>query len=286
VNDWEVRTGMRPGSDPMTGFRSGHAGRNEAETSYSNRRGNYLNDGAPTASKEVPSASAKEARKFSTSLNRGKFGESLHELESGLLAKVYGLLAFSLVFSLTGGYVGSRIDPAWVLLAFPLAIGLIFAVHACREKEPWNLVLLYGFTFTTGLVVGPLVAAYVEAGYGAIVIQAAVATTLITVGLSAFALTIKSDLAGWSSYLFVALLALVGVSLVNLFIGDSLLYLATSGVGALIFSLYLIHDVNRIRYTPDTMGNAVVICLDIYLDIVNLFLDLIHILIAVAGEGD
>jgi len=272
MKDWEALTERRPGYSPMTGPG------NERETASSNRRGCYLNDGAPPSTKEGP--------KVLSRMDRGRFGETLRELESGLLTKVYGLLAFSLVFSLVGGFIGYRLDPAWMLPAFAVGIGLIFAVHDCREAEPWNLVLLYGFTLMTGLALGPLVAYYVEAGYGAIVIQAAVATALITAGLSAFALTIKADLSEWGSFLFAGLLTLIGVSFVNLFIGDSLLYMVSSWVGALIFSLYLIYDVNRIRYTPDTMGNAILICLDIYLDIVNLFLDLLQILIEIAGEDD
>jgi hypothetical protein len=37
-------------------------------------------------------------------------------------------------------------------------------------------------------------------------------------------------------------------------------------------------QVNRIKYLPDTMGNAVVITLGIYLDIVNIFLFMLRIL--------
>ena len=48
--------------------------------------------------------------------------------------------------------------------------------------------------------------------------------------------------------------------------------------GALIFSALLVVDVNRAKYAPDTMGNAVVLTLGIYLDIVNLFLFILRIL--------
>ena len=284
MTEWEVLTEMRQGNSPTTGVRPAlDVVRNQGGTAFSYQSGNYLNDGAPPAIDE--GARAKEKSKPKR-MDRGHFGESVHELESGLLTKVYGLLAFSLLFSLVGGFIGYRLEPAWMLLAFPAAIGLIFAVHAAREAEPWNLVLLYAFTFTMGLALGPLIAYYVAAGYGAIVIQAAVATALVTAGLSIFALTIKADLAGWGAFLFTGLLALIGVSFVNLFIGGALLYMLTSCAGALIFSLYLIYDVNRIRYAPDTMGNAVLIAMDIYLDIVNLFLNLLRILVAIAGEGD
>ncbi len=48
--------------------------------------------------------------------------------------------------------------------------------------------------------------------------------------------------------------------------------------GALLFSILLVVDVNRTKYAADTMGNAVVITLGIYLDIINLFLSVLRIL--------
>lgn len=40
----------------------------------------------------------------------------------------------------------------------------------------------------------------------------------------------------------------------------------------------LIVDVNRTKHAADTMGNAVVITLSIYLDVVNLFLFILRII--------
>ena len=51
-----------------------------------------------------------------------------------------------------------------------------------------------------------------------------------------------------------------------------------SWAGALLFSALLVFQVNRARYMPDTMGNAVVLTMGIYLDIVNLFLFVLRIL--------
>jgi modulator of FtsH protease len=199
-------------------------------------------------------------------------------LASGLLSKVFGLLAFSLAFATAGGYVGAQISSSWF---FPIMIayfGLFFAVQALREREGINLVLLYAFAFSSGLLVGPVVASYISAGAGSVVLEAVAITGVMTAGLSAYALTTKRDLSGIAPYLFMALLGLFVTMIVNIFVGGNALSVLIGWVGAFVFSGLLIVNVQRAKYAPDTMGNAVILTLGIYLNIVNLFLMILRIL--------
>lgn len=199
-------------------------------------------------------------------------------LASGLLGKVFGLLAFAMAFAVVGGYVGAQLGSAWFLPIMIAYFGLFFAVQALREREGINLVMLYAFAFATGLLIGPVIESYVSAGSGGVVLQAAAITGVMTAGLSAFALTTKRDLSGLAPYLFMALLGLLVTMIVNIFVGGSVLSVAIGWAGALIFSGLLIIQVQRAKYAPDTMANAVVITLGIFLNIVNLFLSVLRIL--------
>lgn len=83
--------------------------------------------------------------------------------------------------------------------------------------------------------------------------------------------------------LFVALLGLIVMSLLNVFFFKSpLMRLIGSYVGAVVFSLYLLYDFNRLESAVaagDTSWNtAITIGISIYLDIINLFMDLLDIL--------
>ena len=200
------------------------------------------------------------------------------KLATGLLGKIFGLLAFSLAFATVGGYVGAQISTAYMLPLFIAEFALIFVVQAVREKEGLNLVALYAFAFVSGMTIGPIVAAYTNAGLGGAVLEAVAVTGVMTVGLSSYALVTKRDLAGLRPYLFVALLGLLVAMIANIWIGGSMMYGLISWGGALLFSGLLVVDVNRAKYMPDTMGNAVVLTLGIYLDIVNLFLFILRIL--------
>ena len=80
--------------------------------------------------------------------------------------------------------------------------------------------------------------------------------------------------------LFIALLGLIVVGLLNMFFFKSpLVRLISAYVGAVVFSLYLLYDFNRLKEAAgDTSWQtAVQIAISIYLDIINLFLDLLQI---------
>lgn len=204
-------------------------------------------------------------------------------LSSGLLSKVFGMLAFSLAFAVVGGAVGAQLGPGWILPLFLVEIGLIIGVNVAREKEGWNIGLLYAFTFVSGMTLGPLIAAYVGAGLGVIVLEAVAITAVMTVGLAAYALTTERDFSGVAPYVFMALLGLIVASFVGIFIGGGLFQALLGWAGAIIFSVLLIYDVQRAKSAQDTMGNAVVLTLGIYLDVINLFLSILRILSYLQG---
>jgi modulator of FtsH protease len=205
---------------------------------------------------------------------------------SNLLGKVFGLLAFSMAFTAVGALVGLRLGPA---LAMPATIGMMilsFALGPARNVRALNLVLMYTLTFLAGIALGGIVTVYVAAGAGQIVLQAAAMTAVLTTGLSVYGLTTRRDFSSLGSKLFFAVLALVAASLVGLFVGGSLLQLAIGLGGAVIFSLYIVYEVQLARYAEDTLPNAIMIAIGLYLSIFNLFLSLLRILGIFGGGSD
>jgi modulator of FtsH protease len=206
------------------------------------------------------------------------FGTITHELGGSLQAKVFGLLTFAFAFAAAGGYVAWQLELRTFWPVFIAQMALVFVVGAVREKDGLNLLALYATTFVNGLLLGQIIQSYANAGLGGLVLQAAGITGVMTVGLSAYALTTKRDLSGLQPMLFIAVLGLVAAAIANIWVGGTLLSAIIGWAGALIFSLYLVYDVNRTRYVEDTMGNAVLLTLGIYLNIINLFLSILRIL--------
>ena len=202
----------------------------------------------------------------------------------GLLGKVFGLLAFSMAFTAVGAFVGLQLGPA---LAMPATIGMMilsFALSFARQVRVLNLVLMYSLTFLAGIALGGIVMVYVAAGAGAIVLQAAAITAIVTAGMSIYGLTTKRDFSGLMPKLFIAMLVLVAASFVGIFFHATLFQLLIGLAGAVIFSLYILFEVQQTRYAEDTLPNAIIIAVGLYLSIFNLFLSLLRIL-GIFGGG-
>ena len=198
-------------------------------------------------------------------------------ISNALFGKVLGLLAFSIAFAAVGGFVGAQLGRGWLLPFFITQIALIFAVQGLRDRQGINFVLLYAFAFVSGATLGPIIESYVNAGLGTAVLQAAAVTGAMTVGLGAYGMLTKRNLMALQPFLMIGVLGLFVAMIMNIFVGGSVMYGIISWAGAMLFSVLLVVDVNRAKYAEDTMGNAVVIALSIYLDIVNLFLFILRI---------
>lgn len=202
---------------------------------------------------------------------------------SGLLAKVAGLLAFSMAFTAVGGLVGVELPG----LALPALIGVLilsFVVSLARNVAGLNLILLYTLTTLMGVALGGIIDVYLQAGAGTVVVEAGGTTALLTVGLSAYALTTKRDFSGLGSKLFLALLGLIAVSIVSIFVHATMLEILIGLAGSILFSVYLIYEVQQARFVEDTLPNAIVLAVGIYLSIINLFLSLLRLFTGVSGS--
>jgi len=106
---------------------------------------------------------------------------------------------------------------------------------------------------------------------------ALVATTLSVFMTAAIVYFSETDFGFLGSFLFFALLALIIVRLLKAWvIKDSSFSMIQTGIGIIIFTLYLIYDFNRLEKAmaqgDESWGTAVDLAVNIYLDIVNLFL--------------
>ena len=80
-----------------------------------------------------------------------------------------------------------------------------------------------------------------------------------------------------ASFLFFALLLLIIVQLILLFIGTYSIFIkAISVISLFLFSLYIIYDTNKILQR-DYYGDFITASLDYYLDVLNIFIDIVGI---------
>lgn len=211
----------------------------------------------------------------------------ISQQKSSVLPKVYGLLAASLIPTAIGAYLGMAINFAatgWIgfLILLAATFGVSYGIQ--KASSGVAMTLLFGFTFLMGMFLSTILQfALNSANGGSLVVTAAAMTFGVFVIMSMIGATTKKDLSGMGSFLFVGLILLIIGGLANIFFQIPLLSLVLSGVGALLFSLYILFDINNIVQHDNV--NPIQATLSLYLNIINLFMSLLNILMALSGNS-
>lgn len=192
------------------------------------------------------------------------------------IKQTYQLLTASLIAATGGAFLGITYikEASWTLLILEFA--MLFGLFFAKNKPNLALILLFGFTFVSGLTLGPVLNMYIGAGMGNVITQAFLMTSVAFAGLTLFAFNTKRDFSAMGKMLFITLIVVVVASLANLFFHSPILQLAIAGVGAILFSAFILYDTqNIIRGAYDS---PVLAAVALYLDILNLFISLLQIL--------
>ena len=220
-------------------------------------------------------------------------GPAIAEGQNRVLRNTYWLLALSMLPTIAGAWVGMQLNFASLfatapilapLLMFGVMIGALFGVTALRNSA-WGVPALFGFTFIAGAMLAPILT--VAAGFrngGQLVALAGGMTAVIFFAMATIATVTKRDFSFLGKFLFVGLILLVVASLANLFFQVPAVSLTISAIAVLLFSMYLLHDVSRIVQGGET--NYITATLNLFLDLYNLFIGLLHLLLAFTGQRD
>jgi modulator of FtsH protease len=207
--------------------------------------------------------------------------------QATLAGQVFGLLGFSMLFTMGGALLAPRLGPGAFIMSLVGSFGALIALFFLKDKSPINLGLFYLFSVAEGLLLGLVVEQYFQAGMGMVVANAAATTAALVLALSAYAWTTKRDLSGIGNFLMIALLGVIIASLINMFLLHApMLSLLISAATAVIFSGFVLYDMQRLRGAKGGTGDAIMFAVAIYLDIFNLFLSLLQILGFLSGRDD
>ncbi|XP_052028337.1 protein lifeguard 2-like [Apodemus sylvaticus] len=170
----------------------------------------------------------------------------------------------------------------WFLYALLPAVLIMIVILACcrdiRRQVPANYILLAFFTILEGLLLGSMSVLYRAEE----ILWATGATTAVTLALTIFALQTKWDFTLLSGVLFVVTCVLMIYGLFALVIRSYWLHLVYSALGTLLFSMYLVMDVQmmvggRYHYEIDP-EEYIFAALNIYVDIISLFIFILDLI--------
>jgi modulator of FtsH protease len=222
----------------------------------------------------------------------GRFGSAVATAQRNkVLRNTYWLLALSLLPTVLGAWIGVATGVTAYLggglglvLFLAGAFGFMFAIEKTKDSAAGVAVLL-GFTFFMGLMLSRLIAMVLGFRNGGELIMTAFGGTAgVFVVMASLSTTIKRDLEGLSKWLFVGVLVLLVGGIVNAFVGSSAFMLVLSTLAIAVFSAFLLVDLKRIVDGGET--NYITATLAIYLDLYNIFQNLLALLGIFGGERD
>jgi len=208
-----------------------------------------------------------------------------------VLRNTYLLLALTMVPTVIGAAIGIQLAPAMmaspvisVVLMLASVIGLQFGIAHYRNSGI-GVALLLLMTGLMGLFLGPLLNVALSMRNGMqLVGYAAVGTGAIFLAMGTIATTTKRDFSFMGKFLFVGMVALLIAALANMFFQIPALALTISTLVIVVFSLFLLYDLNRIVRGGET--NYVMATTGVYISLLNIFSSLLHLLLALTGDRD
>lgn len=209
-----------------------------------------------------------------------------------VLRQTYSLLALSLIPTVIGAWVGMATglnlamaqSPGMTMIVFLVgAFGLMFAIERTKNSST-GVGLLLLFTFFMGVMLSQMLGFVLGMSNGPQLIMLAFGGTAVIFGaMATLANVVKRDLSGLSKMLFVGVILLILAGIANIWLQLPALMLTFSVVAIVIFSAFMLIDVQRVINGGET--NYITATLAIYLDIYNVFVNLLSILSFFSGGG-
>jgi uncharacterized protein len=210
--------------------------------------------------------------------------------ESGrtFMQRVYWWMSVGL--ALTGGIAWTVASSQQLIsmilpVFYPLLLvelGVVFAFSFLQSRVSGGVAaaMFLAYAVLNGLTFSVLFLIY---DLGSIASTFAITATMFG-AMSLYATVTKKDLSGWGSFLMMGLIGIIIAGIVNMFVQSSMLSFVRSCAGVVIFAGLTAYDTQKLRRFHAQSGFSSAMALSIsgalmlYLDFVNLFLQLLRLL--------
>ena len=203
------------------------------------------------------------------------------------MARVYGHMSVAVIISMIVSYfVGTTPEllewfftgvTKWLVIFAPLLA--ILAISAVLANDPSKLVAqlcLYGFAGLMGLSFATIFAVFAMGS----IVSAFMGAAILFAVMSGYGYFTKKNLNGLGQFMMIGLIAIIIASIVNIFIGSTVMQMVISGLAIIIFLGLTAYDSQKIREELSVeVGPVVEIrgALTLYMDFINMFLNLLQI---------
>lgn len=211
---------------------------------------------------------------------------SASEINSAML-RVYNNMSVAVIISMLTSWLVSTSPELmqffftgvmkWIIIFAPLAAILIFSFAASNFNKEQLKVFLWAFSGLMGLSFATIFVIYTLGS----IVSAFMGAAILFATMSFYGYFTKRSLESFGQFLFVGLIAIVIASVVNIFIGSSVMATVISALAILIFLGLTAYDTQRIRElvsTDEGDGREEVLgALTLYLNFINIFISLLQL---------
>ena len=165
----------------------------------------------------------------------------------------------------------------WVVIFAPL-VAVFIVTPFLNSNPPKSIALatLLGFAALMGLSFSTIFVVYTSAS----IVSAFMGAAVLFGTMSIWGYFTRQNLDSLGKFMFIGLIAVIIASIINLFIGSSLLAMVVSACAIIVFLGLTAYDTQRIRemVSEDDANNIEVLgALSLYLNFINIFLSLLSL---------
>lgn len=207
--------------------------------------------------------------------------------ESKLMSKTFfwmfiGLLSTAIVawYTYSSGLFVDIVTKGYfnILLLLELVVVLIFSLLFKKLSPTVVAILFFLYSMLNGVSLSTIFAVFELNS----ILQLLVVSALSFGAFAVIGFITKQDLSSWHNIILVALIAGIVLSLINIFLGNSMLDIALDWAMVFVFFGITIYDVNRIKQLqldPNLNQEKLYIygAMQLYLDFINIFLRILSL---------
>ena len=224
---------------------------------------------------------------FGTTYTGGLSDYRSAEDVNSAMGRVYGHMSVAVIISMiVSWFVGTSPELLaffftgvlkWIVIFAPLAAILVFSFACERFNKAQLKLFLYAFAALMGLSFATIFAIFTMGS----IVSAFMGAAILFAVMSGYGYFTRQNLDSLGKFMLVGLIAIVIASIVNIFIGSTVMQMVISALAIIIFLGLTAYDTQKIREAVsmegDTGRQEVIGALTLYMDFINLFINLLQL---------
>jgi FtsH-binding integral membrane protein len=223
---------------------------------------------------------------FGTNYTGGISDYRSAEQINSAMGRVYAHMSMAVVVSMLVSYfVGSSPEllqffftgvMKWIVIFAPLVAIFAFAFASDNFNKSQLQLFLHGFAALMGLSMATIFAIFTMGS----IVSAFMGAAILFAVMSGYGYFTKQNLDSLGKFMFVGLIAIIIASIVNIFIGSTVMQMVISALAIIIFLGLTAYDTQKIREELSVQSSDVAEirgALTLYMDFINLFINLLQL---------